>query len=89
MNPLAKELNEVLEGTLVSQVLSDYGQRMYFPKGIISQSAEAKEKAHLYNATIGIATDKGKAMGINPMYKGFDSSFTYDDLFPMLQQQEI
>ncbi|MFA5570635.1 MAG: aminotransferase class I/II-fold pyridoxal phosphate-dependent enzyme [Sphaerochaetaceae bacterium] len=82
MNPLAKELNEVLEGTLVSQVLSDYGQRMYFPKGIISQSAEAKEKAHLYNATIGIATDKGKAMGINPMYKGFDSSFTYDDLFP-------
>ncbi len=38
-------------------MLSAYGRRLYFPKGIISQSAEAKQKAHRFNATIGIATE--------------------------------
>ena len=53
MNPLANELNTLLEGTIIADMMSDYGRRMYFPKGIISQSAEAKQKAHRYNATIG------------------------------------
>ena len=63
-------------------MLSPLGQRLYFPKGILSQSAEAKQKAHRFNATIGIATEKGKAMhlasvqshlvGISP-----DDAFTY------------
>jgi len=35
----------------------------YFPKGIISQSAEAKQKAHRFNATIGIATE-ARAMAL-------------------------
>ena len=34
----------------------------FFPKGILSQSAEAKEKAHKFNATIGIATKGGRTM---------------------------
>ena len=44
-------------------MLSAYGRRLYFPKGILSQSAEAKEKAHRVNATIGIATE-----GQGPMF---------------------
>ncbi len=44
-------------------MLSDLGKNLFFPKGILTQSAEAKEKAHKYNATIGIATEKG-----GPMY---------------------
>jgi aspartate/methionine/tyrosine aminotransferase len=38
------------------------GKNLFFPKGILSQSAEAKEKAHKFNATIGMATEKGGIM---------------------------
>lgn len=82
MNPLAKELNEVLAGTLAAELLSDYGTRMYFPKGIISQSAEAKQKAHRYNATIGIATEGGTAMCIPSVFAEFKGDLSRDDVFP-------
>ena len=55
MNALAEELNEALAGTAAERLLSDMGKRMYFPKGIVSQSAEADERAHRFNATIGMA----------------------------------
>ena len=42
---------------------SGLGRRLYFPKGILSQSAEAKQKAKRFDATIGIATE-----GHEPMY---------------------
>ena len=45
-------------------MLSDYGRRLYFPKGIISQTAEAKQKATRFNATIGIATEEGGPMAL-------------------------
>ena len=45
-------------------MLSAYGQRLYFPKGIISQTAEAKQKAHRFNATIGIATEAEGPMAL-------------------------
>jgi len=35
---------------------------MYFPKGILSQSAEASEKAKVFNATIGMSYVKGQPM---------------------------
>ncbi len=65
LNPLAQQLNDDLEAAApeVLSMLSPYGRRLYFPKGILSQSAEAKEKAHRFNATIGIATE-----GDGPMY---------------------
>jgi aspartate/methionine/tyrosine aminotransferase len=65
MNPLAKELNDHLSqhNPHVLEVLSDLGKKLFFPKGILTQSAEAKEKAHRFNATIGIATE-----GSGPMY---------------------
>ena len=40
----------------------DLGKRLFFPKGILAQSAEAKEKAKRYDATIGIARENGKPM---------------------------
>jgi aspartate/methionine/tyrosine aminotransferase len=59
MNPIAEELNRQIEAgnPHLLQMLSDTGRRLFFPKGILSQSAEAKEKAHRINATIGIATE--------------------------------
>jgi len=65
MNPLAQQLNETLtrDNPHVADMLSDLGLAMYLPKlGILSQSAEAKQKAGAYNATIGIATENGKPM---------------------------
>src|SRR5215468_9635793 len=84
LNPLARELNEKLASAApeLLAMLSPLGRRLYFPKGILSQSAEAKQKAHRFNATIGIATERGHAMhlasvqshltGISP-----DDAFTY------------
>ncbi len=82
MNPLASELNTLLEGTIVADLLSDYGKRMYFPKGIISQSAEAKQKATRYNATIGIATEKNDALYIPSVYSGFGDTLSVNEIFP-------
>ena len=64
MNPLAKELNQIIEqgNANLFQMLSNVGRQLFFPKGILSQSAEAKEKAHRINATIGIAKELGHTM---------------------------
>ncbi|RJR33748.1 MAG: aminotransferase class I/II-fold pyridoxal phosphate-dependent enzyme [Desulfobacteraceae bacterium] len=66
MNPLAQELNEIIckENIHIYEMLSQVGKDLYFPKGILSQSAEAKEKAHKFNATIGMATEEGKTMAL-------------------------
>ncbi len=64
MNPIARELNQVIENENphLVEMLSDIGKQLFFPKGILSQSAEAKEKAHKLNATIGIATEADDIM---------------------------
>ncbi|MEZ4332071.1 MAG: aminotransferase class I/II-fold pyridoxal phosphate-dependent enzyme [Myxococcota bacterium] len=64
--PIAQALNDQLEQVApeVLAMLSAYGRRLYFPKGIISQSAEAKQKAHRFNATIGIATENKGPMAL-------------------------
>jgi aspartate/methionine/tyrosine aminotransferase len=64
MNPIAEELNEIIinANTHVYEMLSDVGKNLFFPKGILSQGAEAREKAHRFNATIGMATEKGRTM---------------------------
>jgi len=67
MNPLAKELNSIVEAgnPHLFDMLSDIGKNLFFPKGILSQSAEAKEKAHNINATIGIAKEAGRTMKLD------------------------
>jgi len=66
MNPLAKELNQVIEtgNPNLMAMLADIGKNLFFPKGILAQSAEAKEKAHRINATIGIAKEGGATMAL-------------------------
>lgn len=64
MHPLADELNQKIraESPGTYALLSERGRQLFFPKGILSQSAEAKEKANRFNATIGEATE-----GTGPM----------------------
>lgn len=64
MNPIAKQLNQTIENenSNLLDMLSSIGKNLFFPKGILSQSAEAKQKAYKLNATIGIAKENGKTM---------------------------
>jgi phosphoenolpyruvate carboxykinase (GTP) len=73
IRPLAAELNDVIqrENPHVYAMLSELGKRLFFPKGILAQSAEAKEKAKRYDATIGIAREKGKPMFLPSVMKYF------------------
>jgi aspartate/methionine/tyrosine aminotransferase len=68
MNDLAIELNRALDGTAAMRLLSDFGKRIYFPRGIISQSAEAKKSAAKANGTIGMACSNGRAL-LLPAFK--------------------
>ena len=75
MSPLAEQLNADIqsENPYVLEQLSDYGKRIFFPTaGILAQAADAKANAHLYNATIGIATEGGKAMGLDSITEQVD-----------------
>jgi aspartate/methionine/tyrosine aminotransferase len=69
LHPLARELNDRLEAASpeVFSMLSALGRRLYFPKGILSQSAEAGARAHRMNATIGIATEGGEPMHLRSL----------------------
>jgi len=60
INPLAQELNAALGSCIAGRMLSDLGIRLYFPKGIIAQSGEAKKLGKTANATIGMACKDGK-----------------------------
>ena len=66
MNPLAKELNKVIQNgnPHLMDMMSEIGKNLFFPKGILSQSAEAKEKAYKINATIGIAKEGNATMAL-------------------------
>ena len=71
MNELAIELNDILRDSIAYDFLSEKGKRMFFPKGIVAQSAEAGEKAKRYNATVGLATDKGEPFCLSDIYSQF------------------
>jgi aspartate/methionine/tyrosine aminotransferase len=88
MNPLAKELNDIIEkgNPNLMAMLAEIGKNLFFPKGILSQSAEAKEKAHRINATIGIAKEEGATMALpsvmaNISELGAEKSLTYAPSF--------
>lgn len=67
MNPIAEQLNKILakENPHIMEMLSAIGRELFFPKGILTQSAEAKQKAHKYNATAGIAKEGHHTMYLN------------------------
>ena len=64
MDPLARTLNnQILESSpAVFDCLSEEGKNMFYPAGILTQAAEAKEKAKKFDATIGIAIEQGDPM---------------------------
>ncbi len=95
MNPIAQELNQVIQtgNPHLFEMMSAVGKKLFFPKGILSQSAEAKEKAHRINATIGIATEKGRTMHFPSVMEGLsgiepEAALTYAPSFgvPALRQ---
>ena len=82
MHELANELNTALKGTIVDEMFSAVGRRMFFPKGIVAQADEAKKKATRFNATIGMATTNGKPMHLSDIYNQFaESSLTPGQVF--------
>jgi len=95
MNPLALELNQSIAAgnPVVLEMLSQLGRELFFPKGILSQSAEAKTKAHRINATIGIARQDGRTMYLDSIMEPLASidaanALTYAPAFglPELRQ---
>ncbi|MDR0561853.1 MAG: aminotransferase class I/II-fold pyridoxal phosphate-dependent enzyme [Spirochaetaceae bacterium] len=79
MNCLAHELNGLLDGSVAGRLLSGLGRRLYFPKGIIAQSGEAKKSAYRANATIGMAYREGKPLILKAAA----------DIMPGLKPEEI
>jgi aspartate/methionine/tyrosine aminotransferase len=88
MNPLAIELNEALKGTIAGELLSDLGKRLYFPKGIVAQSAEAKKHATRANATVGIAARAGKPMFLAAI-RNLVPALDPDEIFPYAPTQGV
>jgi len=83
MNEIAQNLNQQIqqENPYVYELLSTLGKDLYYPKGILTQTAEAKQKAHRFNATIGIATEQGQPMFL-PLIQETLSNYNPKDLYP-------
>jgi aspartate/methionine/tyrosine aminotransferase len=83
MNELAKKLNDDLlkYNPTIYQLLSNLGKKLYYPKGILSQSAEASKKATRFNATIGIATENDVPMHFDHIQETLQG-YSPDDVYP-------
>lgn len=79
MNELAQELNDALAGTTAGSLLSDMGQRLYFPRGIIAQSGEAKKLGKTANGTIGMTVIDGTPAALPAV----------QDIVPALTSREL
>ena len=84
MLPLAVELNEHIKNASPNayHCLSETGKQIFFPSGILVQSAEAKVRATKFNATIGIALENYEPMHLGGIKRYFnhlrdDEIFTY------------
>ncbi|OLN28808.1 aminotransferase class I/II-fold pyridoxal phosphate-dependent enzyme [Desulfosporosinus metallidurans] len=83
MNEIAQDLNRQIqqENPHVYDLLSELGKNLYYPKGILTQSAEAKLKAYRFNATIGIATEQNHPMFL-PLIQETLANYDPKDLYP-------
>jgi aspartate/methionine/tyrosine aminotransferase len=88
MNPLAQELNGILDGSVAGALLSELGRRIYFPRGIVAQSSEAKKHAHRANATIGMALQEGKPIYL-PAIRSLIPELDPEEIFPYAPTQGI
>ena len=69
MNPLAQKLNQQLNNSIALRAFSDLGKRLYFPRGVVAQTAEAAKYAHKYNATVGMATNNNDPIYLSSIKK--------------------
>jgi aspartate/methionine/tyrosine aminotransferase len=83
MNELEKKLNDDLikNNPNVYHLLSDLGKKVYYPKGILSQGAEASKKATRFNATIGIATENKVPMHFTHIQETLEG-YAPKDVYP-------
>ena len=82
-NSLASELNDRMcrDAPFAYEMLSELGKELYFPKGILTQTAEAKQKAKHINATIGMAKEGDVVMHLPSVMKHFEG-LEPDDVLP-------
>lgn len=83
MNELAKKLNDDLikNNPNVYHLLSELGKKLYYPKGILSQGAEASKKSTRFNATIGIATENKVPMHFTHIQETLEG-YAPEDVYP-------
>ncbi|MAG13049.1 MAG: aminotransferase class I/II [Spirochaetales bacterium] len=68
MHDLAVQLNNILDSCVAGHLLSETGRRMYFPKGIAAQAAEAGRFAKVQNASVGMAVSDKSPMIIPALH---------------------
>ena len=93
LNPIAVALNEQIHAAhpTVSALLSTLGKRIYLPKGILSQTAEATAKADRFNATRAIALAGDDMMHL-PVSRELVPALTLAGIYgyaPVLGQSEL
>ncbi len=93
LSPMAAELNEQLQtaNRLVFELLSSVGRRIYLPKGILTQSTAAEQRANRFNATRAFALEDGSAMFLPSSYE-FLSALPPNSVYayaPALGQEEL
>lgn len=83
MNEPAKKQNDDLikYNSNIYHLLSNLGKKLYDPKGILSQSAEASKKATRFNATIGIATERNVPMHFEHIQETLQA-YCPEDVYP-------
>ena len=93
LNPLAIELNKQIQNAApaVSALLSKLGKRIYLPRGILSQTAEANATAHRFNATRAIALEDRDMMHLAVSHQ-FVPALSLESIYgyaPVLGQPEL
>ncbi len=79
MDTVAKELNTILETSVVSRIVSKFGKRAFFPKGIVAQSQEAATLAHTTDATAGVALAMKHHLS-HQLFSHFSSVLSIDEM---------
>ena len=79
MDNIAYSLNSTLKGTMVEDLLTDAGKRLYFPQGIVSQSQAAIKEKSAINATAGVALQDGHYI-THPLFDQCSAMVSSDDM---------
>ncbi|MGI6433469.1 MAG: aminotransferase class I/II-fold pyridoxal phosphate-dependent enzyme [Sphaerochaetaceae bacterium] len=72
-------MNTILDATVAGSLLSSYGKRARFPKGIVVQSQEAGVYANRANGSAGVALKEGHHMTF-PLFQKLNPLITADEL---------